>query len=731
MSWLTVLTHPRDLMGSFKSSRFRFDPIFSKELPPLRINDLKAYGSQTSNPELAQLSKLELIAALDAWSQCFSEFGLLEGLFTDLDKKKVRFISWLSSKKNCGVIERNLYLSWIGSWIDCVRVMLADKKWLDAHFDDSYEDVKQNPNKETGKVDLSKGSKENKEHYSPLADDELESLPVEADPDQLKFYEDVPDSIVFEDDDLVLTTASEESDDEGRYAYKPVSINNSYSNGYLYYPVQTVHRSKQVIGKGSDKKEVMAEAIETVVVRSDRQILHFKSSEKLNDSETGTKVYRLTDGTLVNSIPTANEHGTWSWDYINTFVNDEVENLPSLDRLIEKVRDVLYGRIWLPSECDYYLLALTAVTSYVQSVFDAVPLLLLTGPAGSGKSELSTAMTQVSANAVMIGQVSAPTMMRLIDSSGGLCVIDDLESVGVSPNSKNGQQKFSEIAQVLKVSYKKSSATRMVTNVKTMRTEVLNFFGCKIISNTKGVDDILGSRMIHIHTRHMPSEVMPTFKVREQFSDDDTYKLRNLLHTWAFTHVNEVHKTYRAMYTSKSNRQDEIAAPLRVLAKMSGNQEIIVNLEQSLSLQTRRKRQKQNPEDVLFDVSQRLIGYGYREVATTHIMMELRRELDPGYHIDYSKEMPGWSKKEWIGRKLREMGIVESAYNQRKRLLGSNLRLIKFTEDFVKKTLAKNPGPELERKTPVDFCTDCASCPYRNHQCELMALKANAERSVA
>jgi energy-coupling factor transporter ATP-binding protein EcfA2 len=346
-----------------------------------------------------------------------------------------------------------------------------------------------------------------------------------------------------------------------------------------------------------------------------------------------------------------------------------------------------------------------------------VPLLLLTGPAGSGKSELSTAMTQVSANAVMIGQVSAPTMMRLIDSSGGLCVIDDLESVGVSPNSKNGQQKFSEISQVLKVSYKKSSATRMVTNVKTMRTEVLNFFGCKIISNTKGVDDILGSRMIHIHTRHMPSEVMPNFKVRDQFTDDDTFILRNLLHTWAFTHVNEVNRYYRKMYTSKSNRQDEIAAPLRVLAKMSGSEDVILNLEQSLSLQTRRKRQKQNPEDILFDVAQRLIGYGYREVATSHIMMELRRELDPGYQIDYSKEMPGWSKKEWTGRKLREMSIVEPGYSQRKRLFGSNLRLIKFTDEFIKKTLAKNPGPEMGKKSPTDFCTSCESCPYRNHQC--------------
>lgn len=725
MSWLAVLTYPEGLIEPLRSSRFRFDPIFSEGFMELDVNDLKEYGSATPNSELSKLSKIESIAALDAWCQCFRKHGfIVQSLFSEIEEKRAHFIKWLKNEKRCNLLQRTIYVSLMGDWVSCVRIMIADKDWLKQRLV-AIESVDHMVSSK------GEGSEESVFMDSVKIEDigDIETIPLEADLDQLSIYRDLPDSIVFEDDDIIVSGLSE--DEEGRYAYKPVSINNSYTNGYLYFPVQTVKRSRQIVGKGNEKKEVMAEAIETVVVRSDRQILHFKSSEKLSNSETGTKVFRLTDGTLVNSIPTANEHGTWSWDYINAFVNNKVENLPSLSELIEQVKSVLYGRIWLPSECDYYLLALTAITSYVQSVFDAVPLMLLTGPAGSGKSELSTAMTQVSANAVMIGQVSAPTMMRLIDSSGGLCVIDDLESVGVSQNAKNGQQKFSEIAQVLKVSYKKSSATRMVTNVKTMRTEVLNFFGCKIISNTKGVDDILGSRMIHIHTRHMPSEVMPNFKVRDQFTDDDTYILRNLIHTWAFTNVGEVNKHYRKMYTSKSNRQDEIAAPLRVLAKMSGSDQVILNLEQSLSLQTRRKRQKQNPDDILFDVSQRLITYGYREVATSHIMMELRRELDPGYSIDYSRDMPGWSKKEWIGRKLREMAIVESGYSQRKRLFGSNLRLIKFTDEFVKKTLAKHSGPSLDVKSPTNFCVDCEACPYRNHQCEIMVLKSNSDRSVA
>jgi hypothetical protein len=37
-----------------------------------------------------------------------------------------------------------------------------------------------------------------------------------------------------------------------------------------------------------------------------------------------------------------------------------------------------------------------------------------------------------------------------------------------------------------------------------MTTKTLNFFGVKVLTNTSGVDNILGSRMFRIQTRKIP-----------------------------------------------------------------------------------------------------------------------------------------------------------------------------------------------------------------------------------
>lgn len=500
---------------------------------------------------------------------------------------------------------------------------------------------------------------------------------------------------------------------EGLGPYRPVDVNNSFHNGFLYYPVQVIN-GKRVDSKAEEK---IHEKIETVVVRSDRTLQRIVKSERLEEGHYGQDVLRLTDGTLINSIPRPNIHGTWQWSYIEAFINGDTSDI-DLAESVKTIRQHLMSRVWLPFEADYTLLAMTAVATYVQSIFDSVPLILLVGPHGSGKSELGSAMSEASANATMIGQVSAPTMMRLIDESGGLCVIDDLESVGVS-KTKSGNQKFSDLAQALKVSYKKSTASRMITNPQTRRTEVMNFYGIKLISNTKGADNILGSRMLHVNTKYIDSDSLLRFQDREGVSEEAISELRNKLHIWAFENVSKVHSAYLAISSKQSDRENEIAEPLRTIAKLTGDNDLILDLETALSAQSRRKNRYRTPEEVLKELIEGLVVDGYDSAAITHVMLELRREMDPGYEIDYASEMPGWSRPEWIGRKLREMGILSDSRGFRKRVKGQNLRFVKFKDQYVK-NLRANKKTEPEAKKADGFCLSCESCPYAKHSCEIM-----------
>ncbi|MDU8351349.1 hypothetical protein RYA05_05470 [Pseudomonas syringae pv. actinidiae] len=498
-----------------------------------------------------------------------------------------------------------------------------------------------------------------------------------------------------------------------RIAYRPVNINNNYHKGFLYYPVQIVRRDSEL----RNDKRILIESLESVVVRSDRVVLTIV--ESAHPGGVGGRIVRLSDGTLIQRRPSSNGHSSWEWDSIQEFLSGQSEP-KDISSLLDLIHCHLRSRVWLPEDSDYWMLAVAVVVTYTQAIFDSVPLFLLTGPAGSGKSELSGAMAEVSANSVMIGQTSAPTMMRLIDESGGLVVIDDLESVGVTSKPGGKTENISDIAQALKVSYKKSSATRLVTNTRTMQTEILNFYGVKIISNTKAVDSVLGSRMLHIYTRHMPDAEISGLKMRPKPDPAALRTIRNDLHIWAFENVGVIRDTYLSMYADKTNRDDEIAAPLRVIANISGRRDIDDCIERALALQLTRKGAPETPEDLLLEAAEVLVISGYRSFTITHLMLEMRKLADINFGKVHEGEIPSWNTPEWIGRNLRVMGIIDiKKATLRKRVKGSNLRVVFFSVDYIQSVLKKTGRSFVGVRGPESFCAECNTCQYVKTGCEI------------
>ncbi len=496
-----------------------------------------------------------------------------------------------------------------------------------------------------------------------------------------------------------------------RLGYEPVNLGTAFHEGKLYYPVQTLVKTTSFLPDGTKR---LSERVDIVVIRSDRTLLHIDESSDEQGRLTG--IIRLTDGTLLQKKPTASPHASWSWDSIQHYLNQDYPNKP-LMVLATRIHRHLQSRVWLPDDDDYWLLTCAAITSYVQAVFDAVPLVLLNGRAGTGKSELGAAMTEVSCNAVMIGQTSPPTMMRLMDEARGLVVIDDLESIGVK-NGAGGRDKFSEMVQVLKISYKKSSATKIVTNAR-KKTEIMNFFGVKIVSNTAGVDAILGSRMLHISTSNMPKSAIEPFLARQGLSSEELITLRNDLHSWAFDNVSEVNKIYQILVSESSQRDEEIAAPLKVIAKLTGIGIAETALESSLSKQTMRKNSHASPEDALKSVMDQLIKEGADVLSISEISLNLRKAMG----VAYNKRKPlVWMKPEWVSKKIRALGYVEENYG-RKNIFGYQMRLIKVSQE-KKIELQAFSG---NKRNPYGFCSGCSSCTFKPIGCEILPYRAKKE----
>jgi len=508
----------------------------------------------------------------------------------------------------------------------------------------------------------------------------------------------------------------------GRLSYDPIDIDGAFHNGHLYYTAQTLNRERAVQEDGSIGIE---EQLETIVIRSDKTTHIAVKSPAPRGTPDHARVIRLSDGTLISKMPKPNSYGTWRWSEIANYINGK-SRPRSLAEILSDIHAVLKKAIWLPYPEDYAVLALTVPVTYVQSVFDSVPLILMNGPAGSGKTQMGITMSNLCANGNIIGQTSAATVARHIDECRGFVVLDDLEAIG----SKSGRDAaYGELVQALKVSYNKHSAVKVWTDVKTMKTERLNFFGVKMINNTQGADSILGSRMLRVQTRKIPAGLQHELQDLSLEDLDKIARLRQELHTWAFENVNEVNDIYRLNHSKRSDRSEEIAAPLRVMAQLADSDELKQELETALARQDVKTLDDDTPEDILKEALYNLVVSGYSTVTLTHISNEMGTLLDANFGQESKTEIPEWSRPEWIGKTLRGNDLSDQQSAGRKRFFGKNLRLVKIADWFVENCVTRfskeNDGlaPEVNKLEAGDFCRGCDGCRYRATGCELMSLR--------
>lgn len=489
-----------------------------------------------------------------------------------------------------------------------------------------------------------------------------------------------------------------------RIGYEPVDLGSAFLDGHLYYPVQTLIR-KSSFGHGGPVNS--SERIDVVVIRSDRTLLEIHESKDEHGRRTG--ITRLDDGTLLQKYPAGSDHATWSWESIQSYLREDYPRKPIANLAMRIVRH-LRKAAWLPDENDYWVLTCTVICSYVQAIFDAVPLILLNGTHNSGKSQLGVALKAVSCNAVMIGMVSPSSMMRLMDEARGLVVIDDLESIGGADKSK-GKEKFSDMMQTLKLSYKKETAKKVITN-QHRASETMNFFGVKVISNTEGVDEILGSRMLHVGTSQIPKHEVEDFLQRTGVSEPELRVLRDDLHTWAFDHVAEINEIYQEELAGASEREKEIAAPLRTIARLIRLEGVLQAVEEAVGRKALAQRTFSSAEDGLKAVLNGLAGEGRAAVSVIEIALRLRAVM----RVPITRRNPPvWTKSDWVSKKARSLGYIDEDLG-RTRIYGYQTKQLKLSAE---KRL-ENGAMELSEAKIDTFCGGCKRCPYNKLQCEIM-----------
>lgn len=511
-------------------------------------------------------------------------------------------------------------------------------------------------------------------------------------------------------------------EETGEFAIDPVDCNSAFIGGYSYYAYRVEKReTERTTHRDGTVTETIVTSYQAKILRSDGEKLDILTLPAPRGTPAADRVIALSDGTRIVRKPRANLYAHWRAKDIDEFVRRLRSGQNVIDLTFEEILADLENHfrraVWLPFEEDYAVVVLYSVLSFVYNVFDAVPLLIVNGPKGTGKSDLGTAFETVSFNACSIGQSSPAAAVRIINESRGLIVWDDLEAL----SDGSGKDGFSELRQMLKLSYKKMTAKKIITD-RHGQSSVFNFFGPKVINNTLGADRILGSRMLTVQTAPIPFGQRGKIDLTGS-SPDQTELIRKELYAWGMTTASEIHELYRKITNhNRGSRQDEILAPLRTLALYAGDKELLERLESACHREDESTLPPVEPLELLEQSLLKCVGKGFTvDVSLPHLQLEIAHLLDAlNPRRTIADGFQFWKDEQWIGNAMTSLGFRDKTIPvRRSRLYGKETRIYRLNERFVGACLERiNPDGKdrsvLKIASPFDFCLSktCGECEF-------------------
>ena len=515
--------------------------------------------------------------------------------------------------------------------------------------------------------------------------------------------------------------------------FEEIDINVAYHNGYLYWPFEMPER---IEAQGKPQEE-----FRTFVLRSDGIQLDITENPKI--TTRGRSIKRLTDGTPIIRLPrpVRSSRTSWHWSSIRAYVNGcrdkkaENGNSYTLGELAGKIYKHLRAAIWLPYREDYSTITFGIITSYCQEVFEAVPLFMLIGERGSGKTELGKQAAALGCNGVALGRTTVAGLMEACDRYRGLVSVDDFEELGIRARG-GADTAINDMAQVIKQSYKKTGGTH--TRVGDGDLTERNLFGVKFLNNTLGADPITLSRMFSIRTRKMTEE---TKKALEQFADDllpprQVAELRNQIHVWIYTNVSRIAEITAELKKDKVNRDDEIALPMRVLARLAEQPYLSADLEAAIARRANASNREEDEESAIHEALRALIVEGHEYLSVHQVMNEMVSLLGNTWGADSKTDLPEWQRPKALSKRLvgfwldeRQMVRKRIDHNEIVSFRPRFYRILDDRKSELLREMSNEGSPPMvqSRRNPGDFCTGCEACKYR----EKCFIRADYGRNTA
>lgn len=522
-----------------------------------------------------------------------------------------------------------------------------------------------------------------------------------------------------------------EEDDDGTYEIERININGAFVGGYMYYPfrVRETRTESQWVTEADGtrhKQALKVHARLTQVVRSDGIVLTPREMPAPAGTPDDSRIVALEDGTIVSAIPNPEDYSTWRYRSIRQYIdNVQSGRRPhrDLDEIVDDLVAYLKTLTWLPYDSDYALLAGYVLMSYVFNAFDAIPMILINGEKGSGKSTTAEGLADLSYNGHVLGAGSEKAMIRFVDQARGLVVLDDLEKVG--RRSGSDVSEFSDVNQMLKVSYNKATGVKTVVD-KHGNNQRLMFYGPKVITNISGLDPVNESRTYTVYCRPMPADVAASGQITG-LNREISHELRQEMHAWGMCNALAANTAYRKRMASLGDRAKQIAAPLEVIAELSEHVGFASALKDALDRQTAKRTDDVTPMELVRMASEEIVLRGARHyISAEQLRCELALMpesmlLRDG--ISVPEDLAVLKDTRWLGKALMALDIRKTNASSRRRLYGVYNRWYDLNPKFVSEVLESRreadeapaeayPGDDTRHALAYCENTTCNLCPY-------------------
>lgn len=189
-------------------------------------------------------------------------------------------------------------------------------------------------------------------------------------------------------------------------------------------------------------------------------------------------------------------HEYWANEYASGRLGKRTHLHPK--KLLESIEGYLRKFWYHPDESVFRVLALYIYSTFYYTLFTAFPYLLITGPAGSGKTNLDMVFRTFVFCPTYSINLSTAALFRQISTLGGTLVLDEMEYL----KNKKALATQQDLASILKGGYRSPSPVlRFNPDLKT--NETFDSYGPKIISNIEGIEPVIMERCIKIRAYTM------------------------------------------------------------------------------------------------------------------------------------------------------------------------------------------------------------------------------------